>query len=131
MIFKHIFASSSALFNNLEALLEVACSTRYLQNILKKNTMMLDMSRIVGNMFIERFKERKISKNFYDFCLCSQLNSNMFLTILDISDIVVIFFRRFCKYLVELATSRSASKLLKRALEEANIILCSKITKVS
>ena len=75
--------------------------------------MTLDMSRIVGNMFIERFKERKISNTFDDFCLCSHLNSNMFLTILDISDIMVIFFRRFCKYMVKEATSRNASKVLK------------------
>ena len=51
MIFEEILASSGALFNNLEAFLEVVHEPRYLQNVLKKINMVSYMFRIVRNMF--------------------------------------------------------------------------------
>ena len=57
--------------------------------------------------------------DFLDFRPYSCPNLNMFLTILDTDDTIFVSFKNFCKYLVSRATSRNASKLLKKTSEEA------------
>ena len=59
--------SSSAYFDNLEAFLEIACLTSYLQNLLKKMAMVSDMSRTVRNMFEFKCGNRQNALKYIEF----------------------------------------------------------------